>query len=560
MTIPSTPFRKDHTLTGAIVPLLYDWKILSKNHLLVTLVDTVSVPNVETTLTVDTDYTVNNVGSDTGTITPALAYTAGWKIVITPNLPFEQDTDFTNQNSVKPEEAESMADKLGRQIKQIVETLSRTVKTTVGGGVQPDDLLDSINAAVTLSGTNATTSTTQAGIATTQAGIATTQAGIATAAVEGIPYRDVVFLTFANSPYTMTNADRGKMFSIDTSGGNFVFNLAQISTLTMPFTIGVKKATNDANTVTINRAGTDLIDAATSYVISNVAVVNLIGDTDGTPDKWTSAAFGAGAGEIKNQTFTGGVDYTAGSTTTLTLTNTPIAPSSAALDVIFDGVYQHPSEWSYNPGTGVITFTSAIPLEVAKVFTQWTSSSVVIGTPSDGTVSWIKLASALIASVAEIVSGTANKIVSAANLRTFINENVTTPWVAYTPVFTGFGTVTNIDFYSRRVGSNLEVMGRCTNGTPTATEARMTIGFNGTSGNVTAVNGGPLPASGTAIVGVASMGQNSDPIVLAERNVSYVTFGLQSNGTGGLIKLNGSVFIGTSLNFTLKASIPIQGW
>lgn len=254
-----------------------------------------------------------------------------------------------------------------------------------------------------------------AATATTQAGIATTQAGIAVAAVEGIPYRDVVFLTFANSPYTMTNADRGKMFSIDTSGGNFVFNLAQISTLTMPFTVGIKKATSDANTITINRAGTDLIDAATSYVISTVAGVNLVGDTDGTPDKWTSAAFGAGAGEQKVQTFTGGVDYTGGSTTTLTLTNTPVSPSSAALEVFFDGVAQHPSEWTYNPGTGVITFTSAIPVGVVQVFTRWASSSVLIGTPSDGTVTWAKLASALIASLSDWASGTADKILTASN-------------------------------------------------------------------------------------------------------------------------------------------------
>ena len=424
------------------MPLLYDWKVENKTHLLVTLVNTSVTPNVESTLVVDTDYTVNNVGSDTGTITPASAYTAGWKIVITGNVPYEQDTDFTNQNSVMPEEAESMADKLGRQIKQIVETLSRTVKTTVGGGVQPDDLIDAINDAVTLSGTNATTATTQAGIATTQAGIATTQAGIATAAVEGIPYRDVVFLTFANSPYTMTNADRGKMFSIDTSGGNFVFNLAQISGLTMPFTVGIKKATNDANTITINRAGTDLIDAATSYVISTVAGVNLVGDTDGTPDKWTSAAFGAGAGEIKTQTFTGGVDYTGGSTTTLTLTNSPVSPSSAALEVFFDGVAQHPSEWTYNPGTAVITFTSAIPVGVAQVFTRWASSSVAIGTPSDGTVTWAKLASALIATAAEMASQTASKLVTASLLKH--HPSAAKAWIK----FNGTGTPSILASYN----------------------------------------------------------------------------------------------------------------
>ena len=478
------------------MPLVYDWTVENKNHLLVTLVNTSVTPNVETTLVVDTNYTVNNVGVDGGgTITPASAHTAGWKIVITSNVPYEQDTDFTNQNSVMPEEAESMADKLGRQIKQIVEILSRTVKTTVGGGVQPDDLIDAINDAVTQTSTNATTATTQAGIATTQAGIATTQAGIATAAVEGIPYRDVVFLTFANSPYTMTNADRGNMFSIDTSGGNFVFNLAQISGLTMPFTVGIKKATNDANTVTINRAGTDLIDAATSYVISNVAGVNLVGDTDGTPDKWTSAAFGAGAGEIKNQTFTGGVDYTGGSTTTLTLTNTPIAPSSTALDVIFDGVYQHPSEWSYNPGTGVITFTSAIPVGVAQVFTQWASSSVSIGTPSDGTVTWAKLASALIATTAEIVSGTANKLLSAAGFAplmygTFLYQTAVTAMANATWTSILFdtelydddawhSTVSNTDRITVNFTGRVQVNANITFGTATATYG-LRIKKNGT--------------------------------------------------------------------------------
>lgn len=251
---------------------------------------------------------------------------------------------------------------------------------------------------------------------------AAASAAAAQLALDGIPYRDVVFLTFANSPYTCTNADRGKLFAIDTSGGNFVFNLAQISGLTIPHTIGVKKTTADTNTVTINRGGTDNIDTGTSLVISNVTGVNLIADTDTTPDRWVSASFGASAGETKNQTFASGVGFTAGSTTQLTLTTSPTPASSAAMRLYFDAARQLPSEWSYNPGTAVITFNEAIPVGVEKVFVEWESSSVPVGTPSDGTVSWAKLASGIIASVANMVSGAADVILSAANFKSFVDQ------------------------------------------------------------------------------------------------------------------------------------------
>lgn len=230
----------------------------------------------------------------------------------------------------------------------------------------------------------------------TSAGAAATSASQAQAAVDGIPYRDVVFITSANSPYTINNTNRGKLISVDTSGGAVTITLSQISTLTMPFTIGIKKATSDCNAVTVNRSGTDTIDvAATSYSIGGVAGVNLVADTDTTPDRWTSAAFGASAGETRTQTFDATTHFTPGSTTTLTLTNSPIAPSSAAVLVFFDGVCQFPSEYSYNTGTGVITFSSAIPLGVKKVFTTWQASSLSIGTPGSGTVGTSSLDSAL---------------------------------------------------------------------------------------------------------------------------------------------------------------------
>lgn len=241
----------------------------------------------------------------------------------------------------------------------------------------------------------------------------------AQAYADSMAFKDVVFITAANSPYYLTQAGHsGKMVSVDTSGGNVVIYLPLISGLTPPFVTAVKKATADTNTVTINRWGTDTINdgSTSSKVLSNVGGSQFIPDTDPAPDRWTTIDFGAAAGEVKNQVFVAGVGFTAGSSTAVTLTNTPLPSSSVATSVYFDGVRQHPSEWSLNTTTGVITFTSAIPLGVGQVLTEWVSSSVTIGTPSDGTVSYPKMSSGAIATTAEILSGTASKLVSAASL------------------------------------------------------------------------------------------------------------------------------------------------
>lgn len=289
---------------------------------------------------------------------------------------------------------------------------------------------------------------------------------------------------------------------------------------------------------------------------------------DGGASRWRPVhplATGGGGGtpgETKNQLFLSGAGFTAGTTTTLTLTTTPIAPSSASLRIFFDGIRQFPSEWSYDPGTGVITFNAAIPLGTQAVFTEWESVTVPVGTPSDGTVSWAKLASGLIASVAEMVSGTADKIISAANLKTYIEQNVTTPWVAYTPTFTGHGAATSVSFFSRRVGDTLEVEGKFTQGTPTPVEARISLGFNGVDGGIT-VASAKVP-SGVSVAGVCAFSSSAaaSMYILKEPSVGYVTWSYQAAVGGvGTNKANGNIISGSAgTTFTVKFSVPIQGW
>jgi hypothetical protein len=141
--------------------------------------------------------------------------------------------------------------------------------------------------------TAATTATTQAGIATTQAGNAATSAGnaatsetnaaasaasAASAAAEGL-YRDHIDIAFGDSPYVPLVADEGVIYRVNTSGGNVVINLSALSSYAEDMKFAFVKTTGDANTITINRGGTDTINGATSTVISTQYETHaLIGD------------------------------------------------------------------------------------------------------------------------------------------------------------------------------------------------------------------------------------------------------------------------------------------
>lgn len=141
--------------------------------------------------------------------------------------------------------------------------------------------------------TSAGTASSAAATATTKAGEATSAAAAAAAAAASVGFQDVVFITSANSPYTVAQASSGKLIACDTSGGSIVVNLPTIAGLALPYVVGVKKTTSDANTVTINRGGADTFDDGTTSKSVNVpAGFTLLPDTDTSPDVWTAIGFG----------------------------------------------------------------------------------------------------------------------------------------------------------------------------------------------------------------------------------------------------------------------------
>lgn len=114
----------------------------------------------------------------------------------------------------------------------------------------------------------------------------------AAAALASAFFRDVVYITSASSPYTVSQSDNGKLFDIDSSGGAIAINLPEISGLSLPFNLAMK-LTVAGNTVTISRGGTDTIDGGTSKtLVASGTGLQISADTDGSPDNWTSLDFG----------------------------------------------------------------------------------------------------------------------------------------------------------------------------------------------------------------------------------------------------------------------------
>jgi hypothetical protein len=135
-----------------------------------------------------------------------------------------------------------------------------------------------------------------------------------------------------------------------------------------------------------------------------------------------------------------------------------------------------------------------------------------------------------------------------------------TDWVAYTPTFTGLGTPTGVSFYSRRVGDSLQVYGTFTPGSATATQAQITLGFNGTNNNVTIDS---TKIGTNSLVGEAEQAEAASSYfgttVLATGGNGYFLFGTKTSTSNGLSPSNGSV-LSNGVAISFFATVPIAGW
>jgi hypothetical protein len=127
-------------------------------------------------------------------------------------------------------------------------------------------------------------------------------------------------------------------------------------------------------------------------------------------------------------------------------------------------------------------------------------------------------------------------------------------WTAYTPTFTGFGTVTVSSCWHSRVSQNLLLQCNFTAGTPTAVEARLSLPNN------LVIDPTVIPALATVGRGARNVSNAESQVILAEPSVSYVTFGVGASGVTALGKQLGNVVVAAGNVYSFTAVVPIQGW
>lgn len=147
MTLDSTTSKVQYTQSGGTTEWPVPFKFLDNDHLIVIT----TVGGVDTTLVLDTDYTVTGAGEDEGgtvTIDPAVA--SGTRITIYRWLELLQPTQLTTAGGWYPPVHENVFDRLTMMIQQGQEQLDRALKidvTDTGSSDLLQQILDAVAAA-----------------------------------------------------------------------------------------------------------------------------------------------------------------------------------------------------------------------------------------------------------------------------------------------------------------------------------------------------------------------------------------------------------------------------
>lgn len=258
---------------GTTGPFTVGFRFLENSHLRVVRTSTTGV---DTTLVLNTEYSVSGAGGDSGTVTLVTALAVGEKLTIIRNVPATQEADYVENDSFPAESHETALDKLTMLVQQNGEAIDRSIKVGV-----------------------------------------------------------------SDTP---------------------------LSPLPSP--------TSRANTV----IGFD--------ALGNVTVLPIPSSL--------------GAGDRVDFTLVGGVDFTAGVTTQITL---PRAPGSKGnLEIFFDPLFQGFDQWSV--AGQIVTFTSPIPVGVSKIFGYiGTTLSIFIppnGSVGDDQLTWGTILNRVVDSVAAL--------------------------------------------------------------------------------------------------------------------------------------------------------------
>jgi hypothetical protein len=140
-----------------------------------------------------------------------------------------------------------------------------------------------------------------------------------------------------------------------------------------------------------------------------------------------------------------------------------------------------------------------------------------------------------------------------------------TDWVAYTPTYTNFGTVSNNSAYWRRIGDSIEISGFVTTGTMVGTVCSITlptgiaidtakIGTNNTTSN-------PGIVVGTYDTSNAGSGKMGSAILAPATSATLLYFGAAGAvASSHLTPATGTNVSDNAVGFSFRAKFPVLGW
>lgn len=239
-------------------------------------------------------YTATGLGQDTGgSVAFGTAPANGKTVTIKRETPLTQDVALVTGAAFYAEVVESALDRLTMQVQDAVEGLGRAVAVPVGSGVNPADLIDSIEqsaaSAQTAAGQAAGSATAAAGSATA----ASQDAALVAAALASLP-RDAVVSISANR---IVGADEnGTLFAANSTANVLAVTApesddAATGNVDSPFTFWVQRSGSQA--VTITPSTPDTIEGVTiPYSLADGFGAKFVLDETVTPHNWKAVPFG----------------------------------------------------------------------------------------------------------------------------------------------------------------------------------------------------------------------------------------------------------------------------
>ena len=190
------------------------------------------------------------------------------RITLQRRVGLTQNVNFIEQNGYFLEDWEAVADRLISIDQQQQEQLDRCVKVPIGTADSAESYLTDIQTAVTT------------------AEAAADRAEAAVIDMPAVPFKEV-FAIGGTTPFALDNSHNGYLARAAVGASGLVVNLPQMSSLSFPYLVAVKRHSG-TQTLTVNPHAGDTIDGASSVTISdNGTTLIFVADDDTLAGSWT---------------------------------------------------------------------------------------------------------------------------------------------------------------------------------------------------------------------------------------------------------------------------------